>query len=173
MSNQTVKQTWWPIICAIFYLPFIVFFYVGKKCNDKKWTTIGAVFLVLVGALFSMYEQFQNEKWFKLLLATYWICGLVLARYSWNSYRKEGAWWPFFCAIFSLAFIVFFYIGKKSDNKKWQTFGIIYLVVFIALFASLALIPNELITILLTAYWVCGLVHSCISWKTYLREYQG
>lgn len=89
MSNQTVKKTWWPIVCAIFYLPFIVFFYVGKKCNDKKWQAIGALFLILLIAIFAVFQKFQNELWFQATVCIYWICGLVLTHYSWKDYLKE------------------------------------------------------------------------------------
>ena len=172
MSSQTVKQTWWPIVSAFFYMPFIVFFYVGKKCNDKKWLAIGAVSLFLTIALLSMNERCQHESWFQILLLTTWICGFFLARHSWNTYRREEAWWPLICAICSLPFIVFFYIGKKNNNKKWLTNGAIYLAVFFILFVLFSLISQELITILLVVYWIVGIIHSCNSWKAYLKECQ-
>ena len=172
MSNQTVKQTWWPIVCAIFFLPFIVCFYVGKKCNDKKWLAIGSVFLVLFAALLSMYERFQNETWFQIVLVPTWICGFVLARYSWNTYRKEGAWWPLVCAIFSLPFIVFLYIGKKGKNKKWLIYGAIYLAVFIAIFVLISQKQEQIAMALQAPYFICGLIHSCYSWKAYLNKSQ-
>lgn len=89
MSNQTVKKAWWPMVCAIFYLSFIVFIYVGKKCNEKKWYALGALFLVLLFAIFALYEQFQNVFWFQVIVAIYWISGLVLTYYSWNAYQKK------------------------------------------------------------------------------------
>ena len=90
MSNQTVKKAWWPMICAIFYLSFIVFIYVGRKCNEKKWLALGGIYLVLLIAIIALYEQFQNILWFQIIVAIYWICGLVFTHYSWNSYRKEN-----------------------------------------------------------------------------------
>ena len=90
MSNQTVKQTWWPIICAIFYLPFIVFFYVGIKYNDKKWLAIGALFLVLLIAFFAVVQKYQNALWLQVIATIYWISGLVLTHYSWKTYLREN-----------------------------------------------------------------------------------
>lgn len=77
------------MVCAIFYLSFVVFIYVGKKCNDIKWYVLGALFVVLLIAVLAMYEQFQNVLWFQVLVVIYWICGLVLTHFSWKAYQKE------------------------------------------------------------------------------------
>ena len=77
MNNQEVKRLWWPLIWAFFYLSWVPFLYMGKKCGNKKWLMYGIIHLVLIGILYAMSSKFGNTSWYPLLLLTYGICGMV------------------------------------------------------------------------------------------------
>ena len=87
MGNQIAKIVWWPIVCAIFYLSWVVFFYVWKKCSDRKWLIWGVIYLILFVAFLALYEKYPNEMWLKISLIIYWICGLVHSRLAWKEYE--------------------------------------------------------------------------------------
>lgn len=90
MENQTVKNAWWPIVCAIFYLPWVVFFYVWKKCKAKKWLTWGLIYLAIFVVFLVLYEKYQNEMWLRISLILFWICGLILTRFAWKEYEHSS-----------------------------------------------------------------------------------
>lgn len=89
MGNQNVKKEWWPLICAFFYLSCVSFFYFGKKCNNKSWMIFGVVYLVLLGGLFALDDQFKGASWFKSVLAVFWLCGIAHTYFTLDSFTKR------------------------------------------------------------------------------------
>ena len=86
--NKTVKKEWWLLICAIFYLSCVPFIYLGKKCNNKLWMAFGLIYLVLLGGLFGLDDQFRDVDWFKSVLAVFWLCGIFHTYFTLDSYWK-------------------------------------------------------------------------------------
>ena len=167
MSNSTVKQTWWPIACAIFGLSWVVFFYIWKKSNEKNWLIWGIIYLVPYIAFCALYNQYQNELWSQLLIIPFWICGFFHCKIAWQKYQKtKQVWWPIVCGIFYLPFVVLCYVWKKSNELKWLVWGAIYLALFVAFFVFPKQYQDAVwFKVLMMLYWICGIVHSCIAWK--------
>lgn len=86
--NKIVKKEWWLLVCAIFYFSCVSFIYLGKKCNNKLWMTFGVIYLVLLGGLFGLDDQFRDAGWFKSVLAVYWLCGICHTYFTLDSYWK-------------------------------------------------------------------------------------
>ncbi len=86
MSNQEVKKGWWPLVCAFFYLSFVPFLYMGKKCINMKWILYGVIHLVLIGMLFYMSSQYQDASWYTILLLAYWTVGMVHTYLNWEAF---------------------------------------------------------------------------------------
>ena len=63
MSNQGFFKKWWWLICAIFYLPFVVFFYIGKKSNNRLWIIFGTIYLILFAVIIALNNLYENESW--------------------------------------------------------------------------------------------------------------
>lgn len=89
MSNQGFFKKWWWLICAIFYLPFVVFFYIGKKSNNRLWIIFGTIYLILFAVIIALNNLYENESWFKSLTVVYCFIGIVHSYFSWNQYRDE------------------------------------------------------------------------------------
>lgn len=85
-----MKKLWWPMVCAFFSLPFIGLFYVGKKCNDKKWMIYGTIYLVAFIAFSLLTQLFKEDLWLKILIAIYWICGLFQTHYACKDYQNQS-----------------------------------------------------------------------------------
>ena len=85
---EKTKKAWWPMICAIFYMPFVGLFYIGKKNNDKKSIVFGVVYLVALAILYALRGQYEKELWFTLLLLIYWFCGMFHTHYAWKDYQN-------------------------------------------------------------------------------------
>jgi DNA uptake protein ComE-like DNA-binding protein len=86
--NKTVKKEWWPLVCAFFYLSCVPFFYFGKKCSNKLWIVFGVVYLVILGGIFAIDEQFKEASWFKSLLTVFWLSGMAHTYFTLDSYSK-------------------------------------------------------------------------------------
>ena len=89
MGKENVKKEWWPLVCAFFYLSCVSFFYFGKKCNNKLWMVFGVVYLVLLGGLFALDDQFKEASWFKSVLAVFWLCGIAHTYFTLDSFTKR------------------------------------------------------------------------------------
>ena len=88
MSNQKFLSRGWWLFCAIMYLPFIVFFYIGKKLNSQLWKICSGVFVVFFAIILGFYDTFEAEMWFKCFAVCYWIIGIVLTLVAWNKFKK-------------------------------------------------------------------------------------
>lgn len=88
MGKQKAKK-WWMLVWAFFFLTCVPFFYFGKKCNNKIWTAYGVVYLVLLGVLFALDDQFREAKWFEFGRLIFWLCGMTHTYYMLDSFSKR------------------------------------------------------------------------------------
>lgn len=70
------------------YLPFIVFFYMGKELNSQFWKSCAWGFLAVFAIILALYKTCVDENWFMVLAIMYWISGIVLTFIAWNHFKK-------------------------------------------------------------------------------------
>ena len=88
MRKQSFLKKWWWLICAIFYMPFVVFFYIGKKANNRLWIKFGFVYLILFAVIITLNNLYENESWCKSIAVVYCFIGIVHSFLAWNSYGE-------------------------------------------------------------------------------------
>jgi len=88
MSNQKFLSRGWWLFCAIMDVPFIVFFYMGKKLNSKFWKICSGIFVVSCAIIIALLDTFGNNIWFQCFALCYWIIGVVLTLFAWNKFKK-------------------------------------------------------------------------------------
>ena len=49
----------------------------------------GVVYLVLLGGLFALDDQFKGASWFKSVLAVFWLCGIAHTYFTLDSFTKR------------------------------------------------------------------------------------
>lgn len=89
MSKQGLFKKWWWLICAIFYMPFVVFFYIGKKAKSRLWIIFGAIYLILFAVIIVLNNLYENESWCESLSVVYCFIGIVHSYLSWSKYGDE------------------------------------------------------------------------------------
>lgn len=89
MNNQGLFKKWWWLICAILYMPFVVFLYVGKKANNRLWIIFGTIYLLLFAVIIALNNLYKNESWCESLAIVYCFIGIVHSYLSWSKYREE------------------------------------------------------------------------------------
>ena len=89
MNNQGFFKKWWWLICAILYMPFVVFLYIGKKANNRLWIIFGTIYLLLFAVIIALNNLYKNESWCESLAIVYCFIGIVHSYLSWSKYREE------------------------------------------------------------------------------------
>lgn len=89
MSKQGFFKKWWWLICAIFYMPFVVLFYIGKKANNRLWIILGFVYLIIFSAFIILNNLYEHEKWVESLNVVIWLVGVIHLYFVWSQYAKE------------------------------------------------------------------------------------
>lgn len=89
------------------------------------------------------------------------------------SWKVKKSLWALTSLLF-LAWVGFFYIGNKADNKKWKFAGVVYIItqlgtVILSLsFKNGSPVDNALFSIWFAMYFV-GIIHSILTIRPYLR----
>jgi DNA uptake protein ComE-like DNA-binding protein len=89
------------------------------------------------------------------------------------SWKLKKSLWALTSLLF-LAWVGFFYIGNKADNKKWKFAGVVYIItqlgtVILSLpFKNGSPVDNALFSIWFAMYFV-GIIHSILTIRPYLR----
>ena len=89
MRKQGFLKKWWWLICAIFYMPFVVFFYIGKKANNRLWITFGFVYLIIFAVFVILNNLYTHEKWVESFGIVIWLIGFIHLYLAWSQYSKE------------------------------------------------------------------------------------
>ena len=89
MSKQGLLKKWWWLICAIFYMPFIAFFYIGKKANNRLWIIFGFVYLIIFSVFIILNNLYEHEKWIESFNVVIWLVGAIHLYLNWSQYSKE------------------------------------------------------------------------------------
>ena len=89
MRKHVFLKKWWWLICAICYIPFVVFFYIGKKANNRLWTIFGIIYLILLAVIIALNNLYKNENWCESLAVVYCFIGIVHSFLAWNSFGDE------------------------------------------------------------------------------------
>lgn len=70
-------------------MPFLVFFYIGKKAKNRLWIIFGAIYLTLSAVVIVLNNLYENESWCESLSVVYCFIGIVHSYLSWSKYGDE------------------------------------------------------------------------------------
>jgi len=67
-------------------MPFVVFFYIGKKANNRLWITLGVIYLILFAVIITLNNLYENEKWCQSFTVVYCFIGIVHSYLAWDRF---------------------------------------------------------------------------------------